>query len=186
MVVLAGLGLGPMIVPARAAAPAVDPPFNLQWGEPPGGLVDWAARYELDVLVKAPGDRPRIKVLVVAPREGTLPNHESTSLEAHFIDGRLFEVSVHYSYPGKAPAHVRGRHDVLRDLLAKRYGPLRFNGRKNGTRDGITTSSEAWQVEPRPGNVLLLAFTEVKDAKRGDAAARFSLLYRNAAVLEGG
>lgn len=163
----------------------MDPPFNLKWGEPPAGLVDWAARFELDVLVKAPGDRPRVKVLVVSSREGALPNHESTSLEAHFIDGRLFEVSVHYAYPGKTPDHVRVRHDALKDLLAKRYGPLRFNGRKSSTADGITTLSEAWQIESEQGPVMLLALTEVRDDQRGDAAARFSLLYYNEAIAAG-
>ena len=163
----------------------VEPPFGRKWGEPPTGLVDWAARFKLDVHVKAPGDRPRVKILMVAPRVGSLPNHESTSLEAHFIDGRLFEVSVHYTYPGESTDHVRARHAALKELLTRHYGPLKFNGRKNDTQDGITTLSEAFQAEPSPGNMLLLVFTEVRDAKRGDAAARFSVLYHNEGILDG-
>ena len=161
------------------------PPFSLEWGESPGGLVDWAGRYKLDVHVKAPGDRPRIKILIVSPRVGTLPEHESTSLEAHFIDGRLFEVSVHYTYPGKSTEHVRARRDALKDLLVSQYGPLRLSGRKNGTEDGITTLSEAHHAEPVPGHALLLAYTELRDLKRGDAAARFSLIFHSDKILRG-
>jgi hypothetical protein len=163
----------------------IDPPFSLKWGEPPAGLISWAERYKLDVLVKAPGDRERINILVISPRTGTLPDHDSTSLEAHFIDGRLFEVSVHYTYPGQKPAHVRERFSVLRRMLTERFGPMTFNGRKRAKADGISTESEAFHVEPKPGHVVLLAFTEVRDVKRGDAAARYSLLFHNDDILTG-
>lgn len=176
------------VVPVAPVAQAgvIQPPFGLHWGDSPGGLIDWAARFKLDVLVKALGDRPRQKSLIISPREGTLPEHESTSLEAHFIDGRLFEVSVHYTYPGKKTDFVKGRYFALKNLLTKHHGPLAFNGRKKEAAQGIETISEAYHVEPRPGNLLLLAMTEVRDIKRGDSGARFSLLYHNEDILEGG
>jgi hypothetical protein len=184
---LALLFVGPLCGQGNAplAPSAINPPFGRQWGEPPGGLVDWAGRMKLDVLVKAPGDRPRIKILVISPREGSLPDHDSTSLEAHFIDGRLFQVSVHYTYPEKSTEFARARHEALKALLTKRYGAMSFNGRKKDSSDGILTISEAHHIEPRAGNMLLLALTEVRDIKRGDSAARFSLLYHNAGTLEG-
>jgi hypothetical protein len=176
------VGLG--TVGAQTPAPqAVDPPFGLKWGAPPAGLVDWAARFKLDVLVKALGDRPRQQILIISARKGSLPSHESTSLEAHFVDGRLFEVSVHYTYPGKSTDFVRARHDALKALLSKKFGPLKFNGSKKSSSDGIATVSEASHAEVGEGIMVMLALTEVRDTKRGDAAARFTLLYRNERIL---
>lgn len=172
-------------VEAPAPVKGVEPPFNRKWGEAPVGLIDWAARFELDVLVKALGDRPRVKILVISARKGSLPNHESTSLEAHYIDGRLYELSVHYTYPGKSTEHVRARFGALKQILTKQFGALKFNGRKKAVTDGISTTSEAFHAEPKAGNMVVLALTEVQDTKREDAAARFSLLYHNDDILGG-
>ena len=40
--------------------------------------------------------------MVVKVPKGTLPDHAASSVEARFADGRLFEVAVHYTFPGRA------------------------------------------------------------------------------------
>ena len=99
------------------AAEPLQPPFGLSWGDSPTRLVDWAMRTKLDQTVKAPADQPRLKVLLVSPVRGTLPGHDATTLEARFMDGKLFEVALHYTYPGRNSAFVRAQFAELRKKL---------------------------------------------------------------------
>ena len=175
-----------MLAGAVRAGEPLPPPLELNWGDSPNWLVGWADRYGLDKNVRAPGKEPRLTILKVGKAKGPLPGHEATSVEARFIDGRLFEVTVHYTYPGRSIDFVKGRFLELKSGLTVRHGKFRFNGKKKPVvRDGISTSSEAYHLEAGEGRMLLLAVTEVKDVTRGDSAARFSVVYRNESILEG-
>lgn len=165
-------------------AEPLQPPFGLSWGDSPTRLVDWAVRTKLDQVIKAPADRPRLKVLMVSPAKGTLPGHDATTLEARFMDGELFEVALHYNYPGKNALFVRTRFAALKKILTQRHGPFKLGARgRDEPRDGITTRSTAYQIEPAPGRNLMLVLTEVSDSKRADSSARFSVVYHNGGVL---
>jgi hypothetical protein len=166
------------------AAEPLDPPLELKWGDSPSWLVGFADRHGMDKNVRAPGKEPRLTILEVGPAKGPLPGHEASSIEARFMDGRLFEVAVHYTYPGRSSDFVKGRFLALKSGLTVRHGKFRLNGKKKpAVKDGISTSSEAYHLDAGEGRVLLLAVTEVKDMKRGDSAARFSVVYRNETIL---
>ncbi len=167
------------------AAEPLQPPFGLSWGDSPTRLLDWAMRTKLDQTVKAPADQPRLKVLLVSPARGTLPGHDATTLEARFMDGKLFEVALHYTYPGRKSAFVRAQFAELRKILSHRHGPLQMGAKtREEPLDGVVTRSTAYQIEPAPGSNLMLVMTEVTDAKRGDKSARFSVVYHNGGVLQ--
>ena len=159
------------------------PPFGLSWGGAPGRLVDWAKRFELDLLVKAPGKEPDVSILLITPETGSLPDHEASMLEARFIGGKLFEVGVHYTYPGQRSEFVQGRSVEMKRLLTVTHGEFKLSGRQKDVKDGITTTSEAYHLEPEPGYLLMLARTVVTDTKRGDTATRFSVVYHSDRVL---
>lgn len=168
----------------RAAEPLL-PPFGLSWGGSPNRLVDWAVRTKLDQTVKALADQPRLKILLVAPSSGPLPGHEASTLEARFMDGKLFEVALHYTYPGKKAAFVRTKFLVLKKILTRRHGAFKPGGvKREAPIEGVITRSTAFQIDPAPGRHLILVLTEVSDAKRGDASARFSVVYHNGGVLK--
>ncbi len=168
----------------RAAEP-LQPPFGLSWGDSPAGLVEWAVRTGLDQTVKAPAGQPRLKILLVAPAEGSLPGHEATTLEARFMDGKLFEVALHYTYPGRKSSFVRGQFAELKKILTRRHGPLQLGGKaREEPKGGVTTRSTAFQIEPAVGRSLMLVLTEVSDDRRGDSSARFSVVYHNGGVLQ--
>ena len=168
----------------RAAEP-LQPPFGLSWGDSPTRLVEWAVRTSLDQTVKAPAGQPRLKVLLVAPAEGALPGHEATELEARFMDGKLFEVALHYTYPGRKSSFVRGQFAELKKILTRRHGPLQLGAKaQEAPKEGVLTKLTSYRVEPASGRRLLLVLTEVSDAKRGDSSARFSVIYHNGGVLQ--
>ena len=168
------------------AAEALAPPFGLKWGDAPNSLVNWALKAKLDQTVKSPAEQPRLKILMISHATGSLPKHEATMLEARFMDGRLFEVALHYGYPGQSADFVRGKFNALKGILSRRHGVFRLSGNKReGPLDGIITRSSGYRIDPTSDEHLVLAFTEVVDARRGDAAARFSVMYHSAAVLAG-
>ena len=101
------------------------------------------------------------------------------------MDGRLFEIALHYAYPGRDAAFVRAQFAELKKILAGRHGPFKPGGKKKDTpRSGIVTRSTAYRFEPAGKRHLLLVLTEVWDTQRGDAAARFSVIYHNGDVIE--
>lgn len=161
------------------AGEAISPPFGLTWGDSPARLLDWAARMRLDQTVKVPADRPRLKILTIGSPGGTLPEHDASMIEAHFLDGLLTEVTLHYTYPGRPAPFVRGKFAELKRLLATRHGAFQPAGVNRTREDGIAKESEAFQLHVGRGSHLLLALTEVRDLKRGDAAARFSVVYHH-------
>jgi hypothetical protein len=161
------------------------PPFGLSWGGSPGRLVEWAKRFKLDLLVKAPGNDPKMSILLITSQEGGLPGgHEASMLEARFREGRLFEVVVHYSFPGRQAGFVEERFIILKRELKARHGAFKLAGRQKVVKDGILTNSDAYHLEPAPGLLLMLAYTTVKDVKRGDVAARFSVIYHSDRILQ--
>ena len=155
------------------------PPFGLEWGGSPQRLADWSERFELDLLVKTPGGNPEQSVLMISSSKGALPGHEATSLEGRFREARLYEVGVHYTYPGRGTDFVEARFVKLKRLLARKYREFRLSGRQKDVKDGISTTSEAYHLEPAPGFLIVLARTVVVDQKRGDKAMRFSVVYRS-------
>lgn len=179
-----GIVLGTIILMTTLGATALQaaelsPPFSLQWGASPSRLVDWAKRSELDLLVKTPGKDPELSILLISSEEGSLPQHDATTLEARFLRGKLFEVTVHYTYPGQTADFVQKRFNELRRVLGLKYGEFKLSAREKDVKDGIATTSDAYHLEPSPGYLLMMSKTEVTDSKRNDIARRFSVVYHS-------
>ena len=101
------------------------------------------------------------------------------------MDGKLFEVALHYTYPGRNSVFVRAQFAELRKILSHRHGPLQMGAKtREELLDGVISRSTAYQIEPAPGSNLMLVMTEVTDAKRGDKSARFSVVAESGSDLQ--
>lgn len=174
LLLLAGQGVADEALPL---------PLELQWGGNPTRLMALADRFGMDKTVKTPGKDPRRMIVEVGPEKGSLPGHEATSLEARFIGGKLYQLTVHYTYPGRKTDFVRARFLELKKGLSLRHGKFRFDSEDKSAADGITTLSESYHIAMAEGRMLMLALTEYRDEKRADSNARFSVIYHNETVL---
>jgi hypothetical protein len=175
-IALAVAALGPGGLAAQAV---LEPPLGLHWGDSPEKLITWASKHALDVTINLPGDQPALRVLRIAARNGFLPGMQAGAVEARFLAGRLFEVSLDYADP-TAPAQViEARFEKLKRQLTSEYGQLSPNRSDRTLDDGFATRRVSLHREPVQGLFLLLAFTEVEDTLRKTRDARFTLLYRN-------
>ena len=166
--------------PAGLAAQAVmDPPLGLHWGDSPEKLISWASRHKLDVAITLPGDNPALRILRISDRKGFLPGMRAGAIDARFLAGRLYEISIDYADP-TAPAHViEGRFEKLKRQIIAEYGKLTPDRTDRTVENGFATRRVSLHREPVRGLFLLLAFTEVEDTLRKTREARFTLLYRN-------
>jgi len=170
----------PLWLPISLRAQAVlSPPFGLRWGDSPEKLIDWISRHSLDTNIYLPGDQPAIRILKASPRKGFLPGTQASMLEARFIGGRLFEVTVHYDDPEAGPVQMETRFAKLRQQVTTEYGELAANKQGRTTDNQFSTRTKSFHREPVQGLFLLLVFTEVEDLVRKQREARFSIAYRN-------
>jgi len=157
----------------------MDPPLGLHWGDSPEKLIAWASRHSLDVSITLPGDQGALRIIRISARKGFLPGMQAASIEARFLVGQLFELSIDYSDP-TAPARViEARFEKLKRQLGAEYGNLTPDRTDRSIKDGFATKRVSLHREPVRGLFLLLAFTEVEDTMRETREARFTLLYRN-------
>jgi len=168
------LSAGPL-----AAQALLEPPFGLHWGDSPEKLIGWAGRHALDVTIVLPGDETALRIVKIQPRKGLLPDTQAAALEARFLSGRLFELTVHYFDPEASADTIAARFDALRKQLTAQHGALTANQQQRTVEDKFATKTLAFHREPVKGLFLLLAFTEVEDLLRQSKEARFSLIYRN-------
>lgn len=157
----------------------LEPPFGLKWGDSPEKLLDWASRHELDVRITIPGKRPALRVFRIRREEDPLPGARAHALEARFLRGRLFEVTVDYGASGESAEEVEARFAELKRQLTAEYGELSANKRERNIEDQFATTKASFHREPVQGLFLLLARTEVEDLRRDSRRLTFSLLYRN-------
>lgn len=170
----------PLWLPAALKAQAVlGPPFGLRWGDSPEKLIDWISRHSLDTNIFLPGDQPAIRILKASPRKGFLPGTQASEVEARFIGGRLFEVTVHYEDPEAGPVQMETRFAKLRQQVTAEYGELTANKQGRTTDNQFSTRTRSFHREPVQGLFLLLVFTEVEDLLRKQRETRFSISYRN-------
>lgn len=161
------------------AQSAIDPPFGLNWGDSPEKLVVWATRHSLDLNVFQPGDQPELRVLKIQPAKGFLPEHKAAALEARFLNGGLYELTVHYFDPDASADLMEARFEEMRRELTARHGALTANQQERSVVDKFATRKISFHREPVKGMMILLVFTEVEDLLRQSKEARFSLVYRN-------
>lgn len=157
----------------------IEPPFGLRWGDSPEKLISWSSKHSLDLNIFVPGDQPGLRVLRIAPKSGLLPSSPASSVEAGFLNGGLYEVTVHYADPGASAAMMEERFQKLRKQITQEHGALTPNQQRRVVEDDFVTRTESFHREPVKGVFLLIAWTEVEDLLRKTKEARFSLIYRN-------
>ncbi len=163
-----------------ASAQAIlKPPFGLSWGDSPEKLITWGRKHNLDITISMPGKQDGLSLLRIYSEEGNLPESQASALEASFLGGRLYEVTVHYSDPKATADQMAVRFDALRKQTSKQYGDLTRNKQEKNVSDQYVTLNQSYHREQVKGLFLLLAYTEMEDKLRRSKTARFSLIYRN-------
>lgn len=174
--VVSGVLLG---VSAAHAQTIIQPPFGLRWGDTPEKLISWSSKHSLDLNIFLPGDQQGLRVISVKAKTGNLPGSLSSSVEGKFLNGGLYEMTVHYSDPRATPIVMEQRFEKLRTTLTSEYGAFLPNQQQKSVEDGFVTLTRSFHKEPIRGLLLLIAWTEVEDRLRKAREARFSLIYRN-------
>lgn len=157
----------------------IQPPFGLHWGDPSGKLISWAEKHSLNLNIFIPGDQPTLRSLTIAPQTGFLPDSPASSLEGKFLNGGLYELTLHYA-DGSSPAEtMERRFETLRKQISAEYGELTVNEQQRTIKDQFVTRTRSFHREPVRGMFLLITYTEMEDLLRKTKEARFSLIYRN-------
>lgn len=120
-----------------------------------------------------------MRILRVRPKKGFLPDSPAAAVEGKFLNGGLFEVTVHYTDPTVSEVIMEERFEKLRKQITLEQGPLLANQQRKLVEDQFVTRTQSFHREPVRGVFLLIAWTEVEDLLRKSKEARFSLIYRN-------
>lgn len=161
------------------AQAVLKPPFGLRWGDSPEKLVTWGQKHNLNITITLPGKQDGLSLLRIYSDGGKLPESEASGLEARFLGGRLYEMTVDYSDPAATSNQMESRFEELKKQTAATYGKLRTNQQQRTVADQFVTRTQSFHREPVKGLFLLLAYTEVEDLLRKSKSSRFSLIYRN-------
>jgi len=155
------------------------PPFGLRWGDSPEKLVTWGQKHNLNITITLPGKQPGLSLLRIYSDEGKIPESEASAVEARFLDGKLYEMTVDYADPKASADQMEARFEALKKQTVAEYGKLRTNQQDRAVTDQFVTRTQSFHHEPVKGLFLLLAYTEVEDLLRKSKSSRFSLIYRN-------
>ncbi len=161
------------------------PPLGRQWGEAPSGLLEWAGKVGLDVIVELPADEPDLQIFTFQESGGGIPGEKwktAKAIEARFFQDRLFELTIHFEFPGMAPDKVRQSFHRVKQEREKKLGQFRLNGRSQSVDDQFLTREEAFHYEPAPNVFLMMAYTSVEDQLRKTGEGRYSVVYHNGRV----
>lgn len=108
-----------------------------------------------------------------------LPDSPASAVEGKFLNGGLYEVTVHYADAAASAEIMEGRFEKLRTQITLEQGPLLANQQRRLVEEQFVTRTQSFHREPVRGVFLLIAWTEVEDLLRKTKEARFSLIYRN-------
>jgi len=157
----------------------LSPPFGLSWGDSPEKLVTWAAKHKLNNTITQPGKQPSLRILKISSDKGFLPGTKASAVEARFLSGKLYELTVHY-FDATVPADtITARFEKLKKQLIVEHGNFRANQQQRSVHDQYATRTHSYHREPVKGLFMLLVHTEVEDIIRKTKEAKFSLVYRN-------
>jgi len=160
------------------ASDVFTPPYGLRWGDPPSKLVDWAEEEDLDVRIELPANDRRIQRVIISAQNGDLPGEKVAAIEASFLQGRLFEVSLHYA-PALQTDRVKAAFLTTRRQLGRQWGELQLNWEDRDDSEQFRRSSISYHTEPSPGLLLIMVYSEASDLLRNESKATFSIIYRN-------
>jgi len=100
-------------------------------------------------------------------------------VEARFLGGRLYELTVDYADPNASLDEMEARFETIKRQTTKEYGKLSVNQQKRTAADQFVTRTRSFHREPVKGLFLLLTYTELEDLLRKSKTSKFSLVYRN-------
>lgn len=120
-----------------------------------------------------------MRVVKIQSREGNLPDSTASTVEGKFLNGGLYEMTVHYADPAAEPNVMEQRFEKVRKHITLEHGELKPNQQRRLVEDQFVTRTQSFHLEPIRGVFLLIAWTEVEDLLRKSKQARFSLIYRN-------
>ncbi len=126
-----------------------------------------------------PGKQPGLRVVRIQPEQGLLPDSPASAVEGKFLNGGLYEMTVHYTDPAANAETMEQRFEKLRKQITLEHGQLKPNQQRRVVDDQFVTRTQSFHREPIRGVFLLIAWTEVEDLLRKTREARFSLIYRN-------
>ncbi len=176
---LAALGIALFSTGQAHSQKLIEPPFGLRWGDSPEKLISWSSKHSLDLNIFVPGDQPGLRVLRISPKKGLLPDSPASAVEGKFLNGGLYEMTVHYSDPTASADTMAERFEKLRKQISLEHGALSPNQQRRMVEDQFVTRTQSFHREPVRGVFLLIAWTEVEDLLRKTKEAKFSLIYRN-------
>jgi len=157
----------------------IEPPFGLRWGDTPEKLIAWSTKHSLDLSIFIPGKQPGLRVVRIQPERGMLPDSLASAVEGKFLNGGLYEMTVHYTDPEASAGTMEARFEKLRKQITLEHGDLKPNQQRKVVGDQFVTRTQSFHREAIRGVFLLIAWTEVEDLLRKTREARFSLIYRN-------
>ena len=157
----------------------IEPPFGLRWGDTPERLIAWSTKHSLNLNIFIPGKQPGLRVVRIQPEQGLLPDSPASAVEGKFLNGGLYEMTVHYTDPAANAETMEQRFEKLRKQITLEHGQLKPNQQRRVVDDQFVTRTQSFHREPIRGVFLLIAWTEVEDLLRKTREARFSLIYRN-------
>ncbi len=178
-IALAGLLCAFLSGPAAFSQRLIEPPFGLRWGDSPEKLISWSSKHSLDLNILTPGKQPALRVLTIKAPSGFLPDSPASAVEGQFLNGGLFEMTVHYADPDATAEQMELRFEQMRKRLGLEYGGFLANQQRRIAEDQFVTRTQSFHKEPVRGVFLLVAWTEVEDLLRKTRQATFSLVYRN-------
>ncbi|MGA0900851.1 MAG: hypothetical protein ACO3SO_10645 [Luteolibacter sp.] len=164
---------------AASAQAILKPPFGLRWGDSPEKLIKWGENHDLNITISLPGKQDGLSLLRIYPDEGKLPDSEACAVEARFLGGRLYELTVDYADPNASLDEMEARFETIKRQTTKEYGKLSVNQQKRTAADQFVTRTRSFHREPVKGLFLLLTYTELEDLLRKSKTSKFSLVYRN-------
>lgn len=133
----------------------------------------------MDITITLPGGKPALRNIRVTPTQGLLPDSTASSVEGKFLNGGLFELTVHHLDSSTSTAAMEERFRSLKAELSREHGPFVPNQQRKSLEDQFVTRTKSFHRESLKGVFLLIAWTEVEDLLRKTRQARFSLIYRN-------
>lgn len=157
----------------------IEPPFGLRWGDTPEKLIAWSTQHSLDLSIFIPGKQPGLRVVRIQPERGMLPDSLASAVEGKFLNGGLYEMTVHYTDPEASAESMEEQFEKLRKQITLEQGDLKPNQQRKVVGDQFVTQTQSFHREAIRGVFLLIAWTEVEDLLRKTREARFSLIYRN-------
>ncbi|MEP2777136.1 MAG: hypothetical protein ABJQ29_14795 [Luteolibacter sp.] len=120
-----------------------------------------------------------MRSLTIRPQQGFLPDSPASSLEGKFLNGGLYELTLHYADASASTEAMERRFETLRKQIAAEHGALTVNEQQRSVEDQFVTRTRSFHREPVRGMFLLITWTEMEDLLRKTKEARFSLIYRN-------